>query len=248
MRQTTTKFQALLNNLDVLGLSKMHAYLPEYIDQINGQQLSFTDAMLELTNTELAWTQSQQIARIIKRARFPQAKALSAFDFNFQTSINKQEILGFQDLAFLEQHKNLIFIGSPGVGKTHLAIGIGIEACHQGKRAFFINCHELLAHLRAADAKGTLDRNISRYARYELLIIDEIGYLPINHDEANLLFQLINARYERHSTIITSNCDLSNWIETFQNPTVTAAILDRLVHHAYVIKITGKSYRIKGAD
>lgn len=105
-----------------------------------------------------------------------------------------------------------------------------------------------MAHLRAADAKGTLDRNISRYARYDLLIIDEIGYLPINHDEANLLFQLINARYERYSTIITSNSDLSNWVETFQNPTVTAAILDRLVHHAHVIKITGKSYRIKGAD
>jgi DNA replication protein DnaC len=242
MRQTTTKFQELLSNLDALGLSKIHAYLPEYIDQINGQQLSFTDAMLELTNTELAWTQSQQVERIIKRARFPQVKSLSAFDFNFQPSINKQAILGFQDLAFLEQHKNLIFIGSPGVGKTHLAIGIGIEACHQGKRALFINCHELLAHLRAADAKGTLDRNISRYARYDLLIIDEIGYLPIDHDE------LINARYEQHSTIITSNSDLSNWVETFQNPTVTAAILDRLVHHAHVIKITGKSYRIKGAD
>lgn len=133
--------------------------------------------------------------RIIKRARFPQEKTLRGFDFNFQPSINKQEVLGLQDLAFLEQNKNLIFIGSPGLGKTHLAISIGIEACRQGKRALFINCHELLAHLRAADAKGTLDRNIRRYARYELLIIDETGYLPIEHDEASLLlFQLINAR------------------------------------------------------
>ncbi len=125
-------------------------------------------------------------------------------------------------------------------------LAIGIEACRQGKRTLFINCHELLSRLRVAYEKGELDRSINRYARYELLIIDEIGYLPIDHDEANLLFQLINARYEQNSTIITSNTDLSGWVEIFQNPTVTAAILDRLVHHVHVVKITGKSYRLKG--
>jgi DNA replication protein DnaC len=244
----TSKFQELLSNLDTLGLNKMHAYLPEYIDQINTQQLSFTDAMLNLTEAELHWKVECETKQRIKRARFPREKTLKAFDFDFQPNINKQEVIGFQDLAFMEKQENLVFIGSPGVGKTHLAISIGIEACRQGKRSLFINCHELLSRLRSAYEKGDLDRSIARYARYELLIIDEIGYLPIDHDEANLLFQLINARYERSSTIITSNTDLSGWVEIFQNPTVTAAILDRLVHHVHVVKITGKSYRLKGVD
>ena len=242
----TTKFQELLTNLNELGLDKMQAYLPEYIDELNRQQVTFTDAMLKLTEVELAWQDSLQIQRIIKRAHFPQEKSFKTFDFNFQPSINQQQIIGFQDLAFMEKNENLVFIGSPGVGKTHLAISVGIEACQQGKRTLFINCHELLLRLNAAYDKGTLDRCIRRYARYDLLIIDEIGYLPINHDEANLLFQLINARYEYHSTIITSNSDLSTWVEIFQNPTVTAAILDRLVHHAHIVKINGKSYRLKG--
>lgn len=244
----TSKFQELLTNLEVLHLDKMHAYLPEYIDQINAQQLSFTDAMLSLTTAELNWQSDQEIERIVRRARFPQQKTLKAFDFDFQPNINKQEVLGFQDLAFMEKRENLVFIGSPGVGKTHLAISIGIEAFRQGKRTLFINCHELLSRLRAAYEKGDLDRSINRYARYDLLVIDEIGYLPIDHDEANLLFQLINARYEKNSTIITSNTDLSGWVEIFQNPTVTGAILDRVVHHVHVVKITGKSYRLKGTD
>lgn len=124
--------------------------------------------------------------------------------------------MGFQDLSFLEQQENLIFISSPGVGKTHIAISLGIEACQQGVRTLFINCHELLSRLRKADKKGNLEQSIHRYASYELLIIDEIGYLPIDHEEAKLLFQLINARYEHHATIITSNSDLSAWVENFK--------------------------------
>lgn len=144
----TSKFQELLTNLDVLGLNKINAYLPEYIDQINGQQLSFTDAMLTLTEAELRWKTEQQTRQRIKHARFPQEKTLKAFDFNFQPNINKQEVVGFQDLAFIEKQENLVFIGSPGVGKTHLAISIGIEAYRQEKRTLFINFHELLSCLR----------------------------------------------------------------------------------------------------
>lgn len=239
-----SKFQELMSNLEALGLKKMNAYLPEFIDQINEQQLSFTESMLQLTNVELEWQERRQVKRIVERARFPQEKSLKAFDFSFQPSINRQQVLGFSDLAFMEKQENLVFIGS----KTHLAVGIGMAACQQGKRTLFINCHELLLRLQSAYEKGTLDRCISRYARYDLLIIDEIGYLPVEHDEANLLFQLINARYERSSTIITSNSELSTWVEIFKNPTVTAAILDRLVHHAHIIKITGKSFRLKATN
>ncbi|WP_125689344.1 IS21-like element helper ATPase IstB [Levilactobacillus fujinensis] len=243
-----SKFQELMTNLDTLGLAKMHAYLPDFLDQINEQELSFTEAMLKLTNVELEWQEQRQVQRIVERARFPQNKYLRTFDFSFQPSINQQKIKSFSDLAFLEKQENLVFIGSPGVGKTHLAIGIGMAACQQGKRTLFINCHDLLLRLHTAYEKGALDRCINRYARYDLLIIDEIGYLPVEHDEANLLFQLINARYERHSTIITSNSELSTWVDIFKNPTVTAAILDRLVHHSHIIKITGKSYRLKATN
>jgi DNA replication protein DnaC len=119
----TSRFQELMNNLEQLRLTKMSAYLPEYLDQINGKQLSFTEAMLNLTKAELDWRQGEHVDRIIKRARFPQVKLLKAFDFDFQPSVNRQLVMSFQDLAFLEKHENLIFIGSPGVGKTHLAIG-----------------------------------------------------------------------------------------------------------------------------
>lgn len=134
------------------------------------------------------------------------------------------------------------------MGKTHLAIGIGVESCRHGHRTMFINCHELLLQLKAAAERKNLERVMRRYARYELLIIYELGYLPIEAEDANLLFQLINSRYERHSTIVTSNVQLSSWGEVLHNPTAAEAILDRLVHHSRIIRIKGKSYRVTMAQ
>ncbi len=155
------------------------------------------------------------------------------------------EILDLKHLGFMTQSENIVFIGSPGVGKTHLATALGVAACRQGKRTLFINCHELLLRLRTAYDKGTLERVLRRYARYELLIIDEIGYLPIERQEADLIFQLLNMRYEKRSTIFTTNIALSGWGELFKSPETAAAILDRIVHHAKIYKITGRSYRLK---
>ena len=156
----------------------------------------------------------------------------------------RQQIDEFAIMSFLDNQENIIFIGSPDVGKTHLSIGLGIEACRQGVRTLFINCHELILRLKAAQEKQHLERVMRRYERYGLLIIDELGYLPISANEAKLLFQLINGRYERKSTIITTNVPLSSW-GTVLNSTATAeAILDRLVYHSHVIKIKGKSYRL----
>lgn len=224
----------------------MQEYVPNYIEIANRKELSLTEALLELTNQELAFQTNQNVERVIQRAHFPKRTSLEEFDFNFQPSVNKKEILDLKHMAFMEKKENLVFIGNPGVGKTHLVIALGIEACHQGYRTLFISCHELLLRLRSAFEKGTVERVLKRYAKYDLLIIDEIGYLPIQKVEANLFFQLLTMRYEKKSTLITTNIILSRWGELFQNSEIAAAILDRLVHHVKVFKITGKSYRMKG--
>lgn len=127
---------------------------------------------------------------------FRSSKELMSSTLTSQPSINKQEILGLKSLGFLNNHQNILLVGSPGVGKTYLAIGLGLIACEQGFKTLFINCHDLILALRMADSKGTLERQMKRYSNYELLIIDEIGYLPMKPDDANLLFQLVNNRYE----------------------------------------------------
>jgi DNA replication protein DnaC len=241
----SSPYQELLSNLEKLNLNHMREYVPNYIDVANKKDISLTEALLELTKKEVEFQNNQKVERIIKRARFPKRTSLEEFDFSFQPSINKKEIVDLKHLAFMEKNENLVFIGSPGVGKTHLAIALGIEACHQDYRTLFISCHELLLRLRSAFEKGTEERVLKRYARYDLLIIDEIGYLPIQKAEADLFFQLMTMRYEKKSTIVTTNIVLSRWGELFQNSEIAAAILDRLVHHVKIFKITGKSYRMK---
>ena len=244
-QRMSSAYQKLLYNLEELNLNHMREYVPNYIDVANKNEISLTEALLELTNQELHYQKNQTIERVIKRAHFPKRTSLEEFDFDFQPSINKNEIIDLKHMAFMEKKENLVFIGNPGVGKTHLVIALGIEACHQGYRTLFISCHELLLRLRSAFEKGTEERVLKRYARYDLLIIDEIGYLPIQKIEADLFFQLMTMRYEKNSTVITTNIVLSRWGELFQNSEIAAAILDRLVHHVKVFKITGKSYRMK---
>lgn len=197
------QYQKLIDNLTKLNLHNMAASIANYRQQVNDSQISFSEALLELTDKEIAYQQQESLKRRIKRARFPIIKQLNEFNYQFQPSINQQQIAEFATMSFLDNQENIIFIGSPGVGKTHLSIGLGIEACRQGVRTLFINCHELILRLKAAHEKQHLERVMRRYERYDLLIIDELGYLPITADEAKLLFQLINGRYERKSTIIT---------------------------------------------
>ena len=145
----------------------------------------------------------------------------------------------------MEEKKNILFIGSPGVGKTHLATAIGIEAAKKRNSVYFISCNDLINNLSNAFKENKLESKIKFYCKYKLLIIDEIGYLPITKDEANMFFQLIAKRYENKSTIITTNQVFSKWSEVFGDTTIASAIIDRLVHHSVIINIKGKSYRIK---
>ena len=156
-----------------------------------------------------------------------------------------RKLINLHTLRFLDKHENLLFIGNSGVGKTHLAISITLEALEKGYSSYFCMSTELVDRLLRANQKGTLERVLKQYANYDVLVIDEVGYLPFSRDGASLLFQLINMRYEKKSTLITTNIPLSQWSEFLQDKKLTNALLDRLVHHSKVISITGKSYRMK---
>jgi DNA replication protein DnaC len=184
----------------------------------------------------------------IRAARFPARKTLEEFDFDHQRSLKRDVVAHLGALDFVEARDNIVFLGPPGTGKTHLAIGISIRACQHGHRVLFATAAEWVDRLTAAHAAGRLHDELRRLGRYPLLVIDEVGYIPLEADAANLFFQLISSRYERASVIVTSNKPFGRWGEVFGDDTVAAAMIDRLVHHAEVVNLKGDSYRLKDRD
>jgi DNA replication protein DnaC len=223
----------------------MKGNLPAYLDEVVKSEKTLVDSLFELTQLELRFRKNETQKRILKRAMFPYHKRLHDFDFDFQPKIKKAEIKDLMTLRFLDTHDNILFIGNSGVGKTHLAVSIGMECIDKGLSCLFITSTELVNRLSRAHKRGTSETMLKKYAGYSVLIIDEVGYLPFSKEGSNLLFQLINMRYERKSTIITTNIPLSQWAEIFGNKKLTNALLDRLVHHSKIIQITGPSYRMK---
>lgn len=240
-----SSYTKLMENLKYLKLNQMMIHLDETIDFMNNNNLSFVDGLIKLTDYEIDMKEFNMIKSMVKVAAFPHLKEIKDFDFSFQPSINKEQILDFTSLRFIEQKENIVFLGSSGVGKTHLATSIGIAAAKKRNSTYFIKCNDLILNLKKAKLENRLETRLKHYARYKLLIIDEIGYLPIDEDDAKLFFQLIDMRYENKSTIFTTNASFKSWGEIFQDPRLANAILDRILHHATVVNIVGDSYRLK---
>lgn len=241
----STNYIKLLNNLEELKIGAMRDNLSSYLDMIQEGKKSVVDALYELTEKEKESRSRKAIKACVMTAGFPFHKTIEDFDFGFQPSVHKEEIEDYLSLRFLEGNENILFIGSPGVGKTHLATSIGIRAAEQRYSVYFISCQDLIGRLIKAEKEGRLEKRIKMYNRYRLLIIDEIGYINFDKNSANLFFQLISKRYENKSTILTTNKNLSKWNEIFSDAVIANAILDRLLHHAHIVNIIGQSYRTK---
>lgn len=240
-----SSYTKLVSNLEYLKLKQMNLHLDETIDFITNNQLSFTEALVKLTDYEIDMKEINMVRSMVKVGAFPHLKEVKDFDFEFQPSINKQQILDFTTLRFIELQENIVFLGPSGVGKTHLAASIGIAAAKKRTSTYFIKCNALIMNLKKAKLENRLENRLKHYTKYKLLIIDEIGYLPIDAEDANLFFQLIDMRYEKKSTILTTNANFNIWGDIFQDKKIANAILDRVLHHATVVNITGDSYRLK---
>jgi len=202
--------------------------------------LELLDAVI---SDEAAVRFDRRVKRRIGRARFPVLKTIETFDWTHPKKIAKDRILALFDLEFLEHKRNVLFIGPTGLGKSHLAIGLGLAACQQGHSVVFRTAMEIVNELTAAQSDATLHKRLRFFAQPSLLVIDELGYLPIDKHAADLLFQVVSARYERGSIILTTNRPPNEWGKVFNDKTVASAVLDRLSHHSDLVVIEGKSYR-----
>ncbi len=242
---TPAQLERLGEHLRKLRLLKSVERLEALLQHAASAELPYAEFLEQVLGEEVAAKTTKNIAMRTAMARFPFVKPLESFEFGYQPSIDRKQVQDLASCHFIEHGDNVIVLGPPGVGKTHLAVSLGLKAIEAGYRVLFTTAAHLISTLTKALAEGRLEEKLKLYTTPRLLIIDEIGYLPIDRQGANLFFQLISRRYERGPMVLTSNQSFGAWGEVFGDRVIATAILDRLLHHAVTLNIRGNSYRLK---
>jgi DNA replication protein DnaC len=235
-------YQRLRGHLAYLGLMTASERLPHWLDQ---KDLSVTEMLEQLLGEEVDATERRRMAARLRFAHYPLRKTLAEFDFSFQPSIDRKVVAELSTLRFVEERRNILLLGPPGVGKSHLAIGLGIAATEAGYRTYFTSAQDLVRSLQTAHIEGRWGSRMRVFTGPSVLVVDELGYLPMDAASGNWIFEVVTRRYEKGSIVLTSNRGFAEWGQVFADPVVASAVLDRLLHHATVINIRGSSYRMR---
>lgn len=235
----------MMQALTRLKLTTIRERLDSLIDEAGQKQMTLREFLAYLCEQEIRAKEERRITMGMKIAKFPVVRTLEGFDFGAQPSIDPQRVRELATCRFVANGENLLMLGPPGVGKSHIAIGLGREAVRQGHSVLFTQAAHLLAALKQAQDKGRLEERLTHFTKPRLLIVDELGYLPFERTVSHLFFQLVAKRYERGSMVLTSNRAVSEWGDVFGDPVLATAILDRLLHHSHVLTIRGESYRLQ---
>lgn len=240
--------QNTLNSLSTLKLNGIKNFLEEQLEEAERSKASYLSFIDSLLKKELEYRTERRLRRNLASAHFPVLKKLNDFRFSGVKGISKTDIANVMDFRWLDNHENILFFGPPGLGKTHLSIAIGAEALNKGYTVAFERITNLIQVLKTSEIQRSSTFRVNRIKKVDLVIIDEIGYTPIERREANLFFNLISELYEKSSIIITSNKDVNAWAEMMGDEIMTVAMLDRLLHHARIFNLDGKSYRLRGKE